>query len=503
MDRHMIVYRGSLKSCNYQCSYCPFSKHRASERELAKDKEQWLHFVRTFEERAEELHMHALMVAPYGEALIHSWYWEGLARLSALPQTDAAGAQTNLSFSVKKALKDYIREDGIQEKLRLWATFHPEMTSAADFAEKCRQIRSEGISICAGAVGVPENLPLIRLLRKELPEEIYLWVNRMDGMRRAYTPEERNAFLEIDPYFERELLPMPADVTKCHGRLFAEGDGRLHICNISPAMEYKWDEWEHTSRLHPVSFSECRRKLCSCYLAYGGRKDFMNQILFGPYPLFRIPRRPKAVFLDIEGTLIPETDFRGERAGLSKAEIPEDVLAGLKGLLQEKSILLFATTLPYEDAVKRCGRAGRLFSGGIFSGGAHLLLVQNGTKREFFYFLEESVLSGLEEGKERFHYRMIVYRRNGRAYKVTLLRPSQMPWDRREAEELTAALPAFRENGTRYFIEDHCLQIAASEAAKENGVRTLCRWLGISPEETAAAGNSPEDEGMLKLCGMR
>ena len=239
MDRHMIVYRGSLKSCNYQCSYCPFSKHRASERELAKDKEQWLHFVRTFEERAEELHMHALMVAPYGEALIHSWYWEGLARLSALPQTDAAGAQTNLSFSVKKALKDYIREDGIQEKLRLWATFHPEMTSAADFAEKCRQIRSEGISICAGAVGVPENLPLIRLLRKELPEEIYLWVNRMDGMRRAYTPEERNAFLEIDPYFERELLPTPADVTKCHGRLFAEGDGRLHICNISPAMEYK------------------------------------------------------------------------------------------------------------------------------------------------------------------------------------------------------------------------------------------------------------------------
>ena len=126
-------------------------------------------------------------------------------------------------------------------------------------------------------------------------------------------------------------------------------------------MEYKWDEWEHTSRLHPVSFSECRRKLCSCYLAYGGRKDFMNQVLFGPYPLFRIPRRPKAVFLDIEGTLIPETDFRGERAGLSKAEIPEDVLAGLKGLLQEKSILLFATTLPYEDAVKRCGRAGRRF----------------------------------------------------------------------------------------------------------------------------------------------
>ncbi len=503
MSRNMMVYRGSLKSCNYQCSYCPFSKHRASEKEYAKDKEQWFHFVKTFEERAEELHMHALMVAPYGEALIHPWYWEGFARLSALPQTDAVGAQTNLSFSVHKALEDYVREDGMQRKLRLWATFHPEMTSVEDFTEKCRQICSEGIAICAGAVGVPKNLPLIRLLRRELPEEIYLWVNRMDGMKRAYTPEERNAFLEIDPYFERELLPVPADGAKCHGRLFAEGDGRLHICNISPPIEYKWDEWEYSSHLYPVSSSGCRRRLCSCYLAYGGRKDLMNQVLFGTYPLFRIPRRPKAVFLDIEGTLVPGTGSRRKRNGLLKAEIPKTVLAGLQGLFQEKSVLLFATTLPYEDAIKRCGRAGLLFSGGIFSGGAHLLLVQNGTKREFFYFLEESVLPELEKEKEQFHYRIIVYRKNGQAYKITLLRPLKIPWNRQEAEELAAALPALRGNGVRYFIEEHCLQIVASEATKEKGVRTLCRWLGVPPEETAAAGDSPEDQGMLKLCGMQ
>ena len=32
----------------------------------------------------------------------------------------------------------------------------------------------------------------------------------------------------------------------------------------------------------------------------------MNQMIFGAYPLFRIPRKAKAVFLDIDGTLIPE-----------------------------------------------------------------------------------------------------------------------------------------------------------------------------------------------------
>ncbi len=35
----------------------------------------------------------------------------------------------------------------------------------------------------------------------------------------------------------------------------------------------------------------------------------MNRLLFGPYPLFRIPVRPKAAFLDIDKTLIKE----GER----------------------------------------------------------------------------------------------------------------------------------------------------------------------------------------------
>ena len=38
LEGRMVLYRGALKSCNYRCGYCPFSKHPQSERELLKIK---------------------------------------------------------------------------------------------------------------------------------------------------------------------------------------------------------------------------------------------------------------------------------------------------------------------------------------------------------------------------------------------------------------------------------------------------------------------------------
>lgn len=223
MDGHMILYRGSLKSCNYHCSYCPFSKRPISERELAKDREQWIFFVRTFRERGRELGMGALMVVPYGEALIHPWYWEGLAGLSALSWMDAAGAQTNLSFPVRESLDSFLKAGGKPEKLRLWATFHPEMTTVEEFTDKCRQLKEAGIVFSAGAVGVPENAKLLLELRKKLPEEIYLWVNRMDGLRRPYTETETEDFLTVDPYFLRELAVVGAEESRCRDGFLWKG----------------------------------------------------------------------------------------------------------------------------------------------------------------------------------------------------------------------------------------------------------------------------------------
>lgn len=479
MANKTILYRGSLKSCNYQCSYCPFSKRRPTKKELETDQKQWLTFIRFFLKYAPVQPIRSLMVAPYGEALLYPWYWEGLARASACASIDAVGAQTNLSFPIQKSLSLFQRCGGQLHKLRLWATFHPEMTAVEEFSDRCKQIVGAGITLCAGAVGVPGQIACLQFLRKKLPEHIYLWVNKMDGLKRPYTKEEQDAFLQIDPYFLRELAPIPADDSKCEGRLFVEGNGKLRACNISPAF---WPTQSQKPR--------CNRKICSCYLAYGGRDDFMNQILFGPYPLFRIPRRPKAVFFDIEGTLLQKQN--------GKASIPQDILAGLTALSLERIPLFFSTTLPYQEAKKRCRQIWTLFSGGVFAGGAHILFPKEG--RESFHYLDTLDLTELLQLKQVLRFRMLTYKNCGRIYKITLCRPIRLPWEEGELQAVRDAFSNRNAEGIRVFAEGSCLQIVAKKADKAEGVRMLCKWMDILPNEAAAAGNAPEDAKMLHIC---
>ncbi len=523
--KRMLLYRGTLKSCNYRCSYCPFSKHPMSVKELERDKGQWLSFLEDFERRRGTMGVGALMVIPYGEALIHSWYREGLAYLSALSDIDAVGAQTNLSFPVRNFLSDYETAGGELSKLRLWATFHPEMTEVSEFVKKCRELREAGVTLCAGAVGVPENGALLSGLRKELPEDIYLWINKMDGLKRPYTPEEERTFADIDPYFFRELMPTAADVEKCAGRLFVEGNGRMHTCNISKELAVSWKEWEKTSFPRP----QCGRKRCSCFLAYGGREDFLNTMLFGDYPLFRIPRRPKAAFLDVDGTLVfrtAPTDMdgafcsevgAGEKSGMRPFDVekdtyscPADISAGLEALYREKTLLFFATTLPYKEAIRRCHKIRHLFRGGIFAAGAHVLLEDGDGKREIFYFLDEDIARYLNLLKQEFSFRILTCRKDGEIYKITLFRSKHKVWTSREAEDVFALLPDEHKGKVRYIIEENCLQIVSAGVNKAEGVKTICRWLGVSPKECFAAGDvgwnsgledSGENEGMMELCG--
>lgn len=498
MDRLEILYRGSLRSCNYHCSYCPFSKHRRSEQELRKDREQWEYFVQTMGKRTKGLQMCTLMVVPYGEALIHPWYWEGLAYVSTLSEIQAAGAQTNLSFGAEESLKVFRQSGGHMEKLRLWGTFHPEMVSVDEFVKKCRQLRDAGVNLCAGAVGVPAHLRLLKELREKLPKEIYLWINRMDGLRRSYTPEEAEAFTKIDPYFQRELSILPADSGQCQNRLFVEGNGKLRICNISRTLDLEWEQYLAGSK--NVCSTTCRQKSCSCYLAYGGRQNFMNEILFGPHPIFRIPRRAKAVFLDIMGTLFPKKNTGREH-------IPGWVRAGLEGLHRDGILLFFATTLPYEEARKRCREIWHLFSGGVFAGGAHMVLEEAGGRWELVRKLPEESLSVLETFGKHCQYRIRSYRVRGTLCKLTMLHPVSADdrdgtnWDVTEQEKLREMLERKGICKVRVLAEDRCLQLLPEEAVKAEGVRVLCRRLRISPSDTIAAGDSAEDEEMKMLCG--
>lgn len=509
LEGRTVLYRGSLKSCNYRCSYCPFSKHPRSERELLKDREQWMRFWPSLLERAGNLGIRALMVVPYGEALIHPWYWQGLGRLAESGYIDAVGAQTNLSFSVESALEMYERAGGDFGKLRLWATFHPEMTTVEKFAETCRQIHERGILLCAGAVGAVENRQVITELRERLPGEIYLWINRMDGLGRRYTREETEAFEAVDAYFGRELEWVSASCDACRDRLFAEGDGRLRRCVISRPLTGNWYDVRENQfaegRQEGEGSGSCGRKICSCYLAYGGRGDMMNRILFGPYPLFRIPRRPKAVFLDIDGFLIPggETHVSGRME------------ADVRALAMGGSRLFFATSLPLREAKRKCREIWELFGGGVFACGAHTVLEGEMGEREVFLALEKGLDEMVGRQQKRYGCRMTVYRDGDSVYKITLVRPKHMGWKEEETKEVgdmcrqwavsrPAAEAGEKEKGDRVrcFAEENCLEIVSSKASKARGVKRICGWLGISPREAAAGGDSPEDAEMTEMCGL-
>ncbi len=535
--KRTVSYRGNLKSCNYRCSYCPFSKHRSTAAELEKDRQNFLRFCDSVEERETELSIGAVFVVPYGEASVHRWYWEGLGRLAALSGIDRVGMQTNLSFSVEQCLGIFDLCSGenpwkARGKLCIWATFHPEMAEADVFAEKCRRLAESGVNLCAGAVGVPENIPLLGRLREMLSPDIYLWINKMDGLGRVYTEEERAAFSALDPFFEDQLGSPRADAVMCGDRCFVEADGRVHACNISRTKEANWYGDGAEEIFRPL----CGKKNCTCYLAYGGRADFRGRQFFGEYPIFRIPKKARAIFLDLDGTLVPE-GYRGE--------LPDRVRRTL-GALGRKRYVFLATSLPEEEVRKRIKGDMYLFHGAVFASGAHVRLwgrkwdreeggesrrknerwrdgaaevgekgskeqvnpleagqlselgeVEENWSKEQVNPLEAGQLSELRKFAEGAGARMRIYRKNGIVYKVTLVKPSRSVW---KGQELQGAAVLLAGADCRVFAERHCLEIIGKGLDKGTGVREICGWLGIRPEEALALGNGREDEAMERVC---
>ena len=531
MGRKTICYRGSLKSCNYRCSYCPFSKHRASVQELEKDRQNFGRFCESIADRAAEFDIGAVFVVPYGEASIHRWYWEGLGRLAGLDGLDRVGLQTNLSFSVEECLaifdlysgdanRENIRESdketcketaektvrGIsgaaRRKLCIWATFHPEMTDMKTFVEKCHRLADSGVNLCVGAVGAPQNIPLLGRLRERLSPDLYLWINKMDGLGRAYTEEEKRAFLELDPFFGLECGSPAADAAMCSDRCFVEADGRIRACNIGRIKEGNWYQSEQEEIFRPL----CGKKRCSCYLAYGGRADFEGRQFFGAYPIFRVPKPYQAVFLDLDGTLVPE-----KHRGRLSDSVRRKLLA-----LREKRPVFLATSMPAEEVRRRLGEDLELFQGAVFASGAYVWMrtKEEGGKaddsrekrkgaagREVIHPVDLKELPRLTELAARCSAGVRVYRIRGReadaerdtAYKITLVKRHNSVWQEQERQ---MAAEILQTGAYRIFVEKNCLEIIAAHVDKGTGVREICGWLGIRPEEAIAVGNDREDRAM-------
>lgn len=487
-------YRGSLKSCNYSCSYCPFSKKRGSSREQQADREALFRFIEEICSRQEV--GGAVQIVPYGEALIHSYYWEGLARLSQNPRLDAVGAQSNFSFPVEQMISTFCKQGGRVDKLRLWGTFHPEMTTVEQFVQQCLLLSSYQISYCVGAVGDPSQWKSIRRLRELLPPSVYLWINKMDGLGRAYTPSEMEAFLEIDEYFEMELLHHKADMALCRDNRFVEADGTMHYCNIcrqSLGNFYGHCMEKETDSIPKKENHYCSRKECSCYLAYCNREE-ERLLFFRPYPAFRIPSYPKAIFLDVDGTLIPKGQNR----------IPEKYVKWMSRLAEHCDIYL-ATSLPYGMAKRKAASIWKFLRGGVFAGGGHRMVWDNGGPAKQAVLLDEieqletGWLSYVKGQEKKYGFTLHTYKRKAGVYKVTLVfRKGRLP-EQISDENLKELAMEFRiPDSCQLVREENCIEIVQKGAGKLEGILSVCKEMGYAEQEIAVAGNSKNDIPMLE-----
>ncbi|MDR2736913.1 MAG: STM4011 family radical SAM protein [Gracilibacteraceae bacterium] len=464
----------------------------------------------------------SVMLVPYGEALIHSYYQEAVARLCEAAAIARVGCQTNLSFSVRDFLarlnshvggNDVSRHDhshSFHTKLKLWCTFHPTQTSVNPFLERCLELYQNNISFSVGAVGIPKYTGLFHELRRRLPRNIYLWINAAEGMNITYTQTEIDDFLAIDPLFSYELKDHPARPAFCRGgkeTLFVEGNGDAFACPISrknlgniytdfspdantnPQTDSRANTPPSTPEgatlsskdLEPPtafpssaptnheprtmsSHSPCRAASCHCYLAYSNRTDVFDVPGLQEERAFRVPNRQRAYFFDVDGTL---TNASGT--------IPAEHVQAIERLAQ-KNLIFLATSLPFRFAKQTCHSIWRHIAGGVFAEGSDIRVFAEDYKK--IIPLDESVASLLPETMS-----YIPYREDGLLHKITL--QNQAP--------LEHPLSDFQ-----CVYEDDTCGIVAKEASKLGGILEICKRLQLFEPFVTVVGNSKNDIPMLQ-----
>lgn len=457
-----ITYRGDLKSCNYQCTYCPFAKNNTTAKELEIDEENWNRFVNKIKQTAfkEET---SILIAPYGEALIHDYYTHGIAELTKEQHISKIGVQTNLSLDPYKWIDLLKKTSADLNKVVLWCTYHPSMTNLSDFTTKITFL-SKFINLSVGVVGNPDEILEIKKLRDVLPVNIYLWINSMDGLNRTYTKEEIHQFTSIDPMFMLELTYYPKDNTNfCNkNHLFIKSNGDLQRCNRIPSV--LGNLYKNQSLLESTP---CSKKRCDCYLAYSHLTPMKELDFFGGQAHVRVPKRLKlqALFLDVDGTL---TDKKGR--------INEKTKRALAYISQKMPIYL-VTELPYQQAMKKCQDIKGLLSGGCFANGGYIL--ENNKKYEMYYDFPMPNLS-ISHG-----YNVLTYQE--KPYKILI----RKKLDKR-------LLQSLRDSGNYEIITDKGrVTIVSKGRTKLAGIRNISKEMEFDMDKVMAVGNSYNDLEML------
>ena len=276
-----ILYRGPLSSCNYACDYCPFAKRTETAAELAQDRECLERFVAWVRGRtADSL---GVLFTPWGEALVRRWYQDSLAELSRSAIVRKVAIQTNLSCKL-----DWV-EGCDRSKLALWCTFHPGETTREPFLAKCNELIARGVRFSVGVVGLKEHLGEIDALRRELPPDVYLWVNAFKREPDYYSPEMLDDLTRIDPLFPLNTQYHASRGEACragHSVISVDGAGVARRCHFikTPIGNIYDADFESCLTERP-----CSNDTCGCHIGYVHLDRLKLYDTFGEGVLERVP----------------------------------------------------------------------------------------------------------------------------------------------------------------------------------------------------------------------
>ena len=279
--RLSILYRGPLASCNYGCAYCPFAKHAETAAERAEDVSALERFVGWVESRRGD--NISVLFTPWGEALTRGRYQRALVRLTNTPHVEKAAIQTNLSCRLEWV------EDCDKSKLGLWTTYHPSEIARSRFLARCLELSRRGVRFSVGIVGLKEHAEEIEALRRELPPDVYLWINAFKRVAGYYESEDLRRFEAVDPLFHINNRPQPSLGRAClcgESVISVAGDGTVRRCHFirEPLGNIYEPGFEDSLRAR-----SCTNDTCGCHIGYVHMPDLNLYSVFGSGVLERIP----------------------------------------------------------------------------------------------------------------------------------------------------------------------------------------------------------------------
>ncbi len=282
-----ILYRGTLSSCNYECHYCPFAKHWESPEELAEDKiglQRFFDWVTT--RNGDQI---SVFFTPWGEALVRQWYRDAVVHLSHLPHVSKVAVQTNLSCQL-----DWLAE-ATTDKIGLWCTYHPGETTLENFLGQCEKLQQLGVAHSVGCVGLREHLHEIEVLRENLPDSTYLWVNAFKSTPDYYDAGLLRMFESIDPLFpinNQSHVSLGRSCRTGESVVTVDSGGNVRRCHfVKNVIGNLYDGGIEKA----LSRRACPNATCECHIGYVHLEHLSLDRVFGSQVLERIPVSNEAV----------------------------------------------------------------------------------------------------------------------------------------------------------------------------------------------------------------